>query len=291
MVSARSLNKRSTTILIAAVLALGTGLLVFNYLSSLTKVAATIPMRSVVVAAQDIPVRTVVTPAMLTMTNRPADSVEPDAVANTTDAVGQIALISIPSGGTIAASKVGRIGLGGLTVHIPAGQRAISIALDRVKGVANLIEAGDHVDVIAVTQAHGSATVAPTAATILSNKTVLAMGSTQETPTAANAGASPAPDVTVETATLAVTPREAKIITLADINSTLRLSLRSLKDARGTEQNEPFILPTDAPAAIAAAAAAPAPLAPAAGVPQPAVSAAPKRLGPPLIDGDHFVNR
>ncbi len=286
MVSVRSLNRRSTTILIAAVLALGTGLLAFNYLTAVNKVATTVVMRSVVIASQDIPVRTVVTPGMLTVASRPADSLDPDVVSNVSDVAGQIALISIPSGGTISASKIGRLGLGGLTVRIPAGQRAISIALDRVKGVADLIEAGDHVDVIAVTQPRGTAGGGPSVSTILTNKTVLAMGSTQEAPAAASASASPAPDVTIETATLAVTPKEAKTIALADLNATLRLALRSVKDSRRTEKEEPFALPTSDP--ITAAAAAPA-VAAGPTAPQPAKSSAPRRMGPPLIDGDHFV--
>ncbi len=289
MVSVRSLNKRSTTIVIAAILALGTGLLAFNYLSTVNKTATTVAMRTVIVATQDIPVRTVITPAMLTVTSKPADSVDPDALAGASDVAGQIALISIPSGGIVSASKVGRLGLGGLTVRIPAGQRAISIALDRVKGVANLIEAGDHVDVIAVTQGRTGGAGVPAAATILSNKIVLAMGSAQETPTAAAAGATPAPDVTVETATLSVTPKEAKILALADLNATLRLALRSIKDSRRTESADPFVIETAAPAAVPAAAVAAAPVS--AAPPKPAASAAPKPMGPPLIDGDHFVLR
>jgi pilus assembly protein CpaB len=288
MATARSLNKRSTTILIAAVLALGTGLLAFNYLSTVNKVSTNIPMRTVIVAAQDIPVRTVMQPSMLTVATRPADSVDPDALATASQAAGQIALISIPAGGIVSASKIGTIGLGGLSVRIPAGERAISIGLDRVKGVADLIEAGDHVDVIAVTQARGAGAGVPMAATILTNKTVLAMGSTQEAPTAATGSASPAPDITVETATLAVTPAEAKTIALADLNATLRLALRSIKDMHTKEVAEPFVIPTPDSVAVSAPAIA---LAPPAIPPGVVVKSTPKRTGPPLIDGDRFVNQ
>jgi pilus assembly protein CpaB len=287
MATVRSLNKRSTTILIAAVLALGTGLLAFNYLTTVNKAATIVPMRTVVIAARDIPVRTVVAPSMLTLTGRPADSVDPDAVASESEVVGQIALISIPSGGIVSASKIGRLGLGGLTMHIPAGQRAISISLDRVKGVADLIQAGDHVDVLAVTQARGLNGAVGAVSTILTNKTVLAMGSAQEAPAAA-AAASPAPDLTVETATLAVTPKEAKILALADLNSTLRLALRSVKDNRVSQASEPFALPT-ANAGNSGSVAAPPAAKPVAQ--RPAGPVAPKHYGPPLIDGDRFVDR
>jgi pilus assembly protein CpaB len=285
------LNKRSGTILIALVLAVATGLLAFNYLSSVKTAAVVVPSRTVVVASQDIPVRTVITPAMLTQVSRPADTVDPDALVAPSAAVGQIALIAIPSGSTVAASKVGHVGLGGLSVQIPSGEEAISIGLDRVKGVADLVRAGDRVDVIAVTPARG--TSAPLAATILRNKVVLAMGSAVETPVAAqpNAAASPAPDMTVETATLALTPSEAKLIALADLNATLRLALRSSKDVRTHGIADAFDLEPMAAPAAAAPHAAPAPAAAA-----PAKPAAPRAVtsppaGPPVIDGDHYVTK
>jgi pilus assembly protein CpaB len=285
MATIRSLNKRSTTVLIAAVLALGTGLLAFNYLSTVNKAAAVVPMRTIIVATRDIPVRTVLTSAMLEETSRPAGSVDPDAVASESEVAGQIALITIPSGGVVSASKVGRLGLGGLTMHIPAGQRAVSIALDKVKGVANLIQAGDHVDVLAVSQARGTNATIGTVSTILTNKTVLAMGSAQEAP-AATEGASPAPDLSIDTATLAVSPKEAKILALADLNSTLRLALRSVKDNRAHDVAEPFAAPTPNENTFNTVAAAPAQSAP-----RPAGSSTPKHNGPPLIDGDRFVNQ
>ncbi|MGD0472542.1 MAG: Flp pilus assembly protein CpaB [Candidatus Velthaea sp.] len=287
MATVRSLNKRSTTILIASVLALGTGLLAFNYLTTVNKTATVVPMRTVVVAALEIPVRTIVRPSMLTISSRPANSVDPDAVSSEAEVVGQIALISIPSGGVVSESKIGRLGLGGLTMHIPSGLRAISISLDRVKGVANLIQAGDHVDVLAVTAPRGQGAVAGVS-TILKNKVVLAMGTTQEAPAAAElSGATPPPDLAVETATLAVTPQEAKILALADLNSTLRLALRSIKDGRVNEAAEPFAIPTTS------SAVNPGPPPQAGPAPQQhqAAPAAPKRLGPPLIDGDRFVDR
>jgi pilus assembly protein CpaB len=295
MVTSRALNKRSTTILIAVVLALGTGLLAFNYLTSVKSVATTEPMRTIVVASMPIPVRTVVTPAMLTQTSRPVAAIDPDAVSDMSEVTGQIALISIPAGGAVSASKVGRVGLGGLTVEIPKGKVAISIALDRVKGVADLIHAGDHVDVIAVTPARASGN--PEATTILRNKVVLAMGSSVEAPVAAGvAGATPGPEMTVETATLSLSPREAREIALADLNATLRLALRSAKDSRGSDADADFVVTTSgdrtAPAAPPVVAppfvAGPVtPASPHVAAPQPRA----RHDYVPLIDGDKYTVR
>jgi pilus assembly protein CpaB len=290
MVAVRSLNKRSTTILIAVVLALGTGLLLFNYLSTVAHTAQAIPMRSVVVAKQEIPPRTLIRPEMVMVRDRPEDSVDSDASTNLGAVVGQIAIIDIPAGSSLSASKIGRLDTGGLTMRVPVGQRAMSIALDPVKGVADLLQAGDHVDVIAVTQPHGS-TDMPRVATILRNKVVLAMGSSMQAATGgASAGSSiaggavgPAPEVAVQTATLAVLPHEAAILALADLNATLRLTLRSQHESNHSEAADAFVL--SAPAATAITAAAPAAI-----VARP-VAAAPQRKAPagiPFIDGDQL---
>jgi pilus assembly protein CpaB len=289
MVAVRSLNKRSTTILIAIVLALGTGLLLFNYLSTVGHTAQAIPMRSVVVATQEIPPRTLIRPEMVTVRDRPGDSVDSDASTNLAAVVGRIAIIDIPAGSSLSASKIGRLDSGGLTMRVPVGQRAMSIALDPVKGVADLLQAGDHVDVIAVTQPHGS-TDMPRVATILRNKVVLAMGSSMQVPvsgasvagTVAGAANGPAPDVAVQTATLAVLPREAAVLALADLNSTLRLTLRSQRESNHIEAADPFVLSAPTEVRIAAA-----PAAVAAPVARP--TAAPVHKAPagiPFIDGD-----
>jgi pilus assembly protein CpaB len=282
MVTARSLNKRSTTIIIAVILAVGTGLLLFNYLGSVAHTAQAAPMRSIVVAAREIPPRTLITSGMLTVVDRPQDSVDSDASTSLGAVVGQVAMIDIPAGSALSSSKIGRLATGGLTMRVPVGQRAISIALDPVKGVADLIRAGDHVDVIAVTQTRGS-NDAPRSATILRNKVVLAMGSTMDVPVASD-GTAPATaaDSTVQTATLAVLPAEAKLLALADLNATLRLTLRSQHESNIAQAGDPFVLA--APVETRAAPAAPAPAA-------PRVIAVQRKApaGIPMIDGDQVI--
>jgi pilus assembly protein CpaB len=241
-------------------------------------------MRSVVVATREIPARTIIKPEMVTVVDRAQDSVDSDASTSTSAVVGQIAFIDIPSGATVSGSKIGRPELGGLTTQVPVGQRAVSIALDPVKGVADLVQPGDHVDVIAVTQPRGT-NEAPRVATILRNKVVLAMGTTMEqtgssAADAANAASSAGTQNTIQTATLAVLPGEAKTLALADLNATLRLSLRSQHDLGGNGPADAFVLDAPAPVEehVAAAPAAPAVVAP-----------KPVRHGIPLIDGDRFV--
>ena len=138
--------------------------------------------------------------------------------------VGRIAAVSVPAGGSISASKITTVAATTLVMRVPRGMRAVAIPLDRVKGVGNLIQPGDHVDVIAVTPPR--ANTLPKAATILRDVAVLAMGTALETPQ----GATPAPESGFQTASLAVTPDQAKLLTLVDLNATLRLALRAPSD-------------------------------------------------------------
>jgi len=172
--------------------------------------------------------------------------------------------------------------------------RAVAIALDRVKGVSNLIQAGDKVDVIATTMAR--ADQAPKSVTIIRGATVLSVGTTTEP------GATPAPDVAgssnagFATATLEVTRQQADLLALADVNTMLRLALRSPKESVRSAPAEKLTLQggqaAPAPRPMAAnpmqalmplLAPARPPVAQATPVPKPTVAPV------AVIDGDHLV--
>jgi len=273
------LDRRSTTLIIAAVLALGTGWLTFNYLTSYGKQKqATVAPRAVVVASKAIPARAQITDDMLTTVMRPGDAIDPDSLSAPAAAVGKIAAVSIPAGGTVTASKVVAVAQAALVTHLPRGMRAISIPLDRVRGVGNLIQPGDHVAGIAVSTQHNG--IAPHAATVLRDVPVLAMGSSLEQV----GGATPAPDG-FPTITFELTPQQAALLTLIDLNATIRLDLRSPGDAGPHPMlGEPIDL-----SIAAAPARAPAPVQVA--TPPPPVMIQQRALPPPVqvINGDKVV--
>lgn len=217
------MNQKRISLVVAVTLAAGTGFLTLNYLSSVRhQVAADVQQqREIVVASQDIAARIVITPAMLQHAQRRASEVEPDAIVDAAKAIGSYSLISIPSGSTITASKVGRPQDVALAVVLKPGMRAISIAVDRVKDVAGLLKPGDRVDVIAVPARVGEET--PVAKTILRGALVLALGAELES----SAPAAAADVQNAATVTLGVTPSQAALLASADLNSTLRLALRS----------------------------------------------------------------
>jgi pilus assembly protein CpaB len=271
------MNVRRTTLLIAIVLAVGTGLLTLTYLNSLRPQQSA--PRQVLVASQDIPARIRITAAMFHTETRPANALEPDAISNPDQAVGSLALITIPSGSQLTSSQIGNNVPSALPVRLEPGMRAVSIPIDRVKGVSGMIEPGDRVDVIAIPPNKQKAV------TIFRGLLVLAVGTELE-----NASATPSPqEEGSATVTLAVNPKQADLLAWADSNATLRLALRSPREPLRSEPTEQLTIQDNAPALPP-----PAP-APVVGAPPPMLAAAapaPRVLRNPveLIVGDQIVD-
>jgi pilus assembly protein CpaB len=269
-------NTRRITLIVAVLLAVGTGILTLRYLSSINQQAQTqtqtVESKPIIIANRDIPARAKILPEMLTRVNRPANEVEPGALADPKQAEGDIALINIPANSTVTETKVGHPAELGVTARLKPGMRAVTIPVDRVKAVAGLIAPGDKVDVMA--SVPRGANSVPHTFTIIRDATVLAVNEQLDE---ADAGASPDPDAGNPTLiTLAVTAAQATLLTSADINTTLRLALRS--------PNEPMrSLPEDDlqfPDLIAKNAAIPKPPAAPTAKPTPSVS---------VIEGDKYA--
>jgi len=223
-VLARPLDTRTIALSVAGVLAVGTGVLTFNYLASVGHANAPAAKKIVLIAAKPIPSHALITADMISRTTRPADTVDPDALLAPAAAIGTVAVNDIPAGSLLTSSKVVRTASQGLPQRVHQGMRAVSISLDRVKGVSNLLEAGDRVDVIAILPPRGSE--GPQSATILRGVRVLSIGQNIDgTP-----GATPSPDSSYTTATLEVTPKQADLLAMADLSATLRLALRAPKE-------------------------------------------------------------
>lgn len=273
------MNTRRTTLLIAVILAVGTGWLTLTYLSALRPASSA--QRTVLVATQEIPARSRIAAAMLSKEVRPASGVEPDAIADPSQAVGSLALITIPAGSQITSSKIGTNVALALPVRLEPGMRAVSIPVDRVKDVAGLIQAGDRVDVIAIPPAKQNG-APPKAVTIFRGIRVLAVGNAMENPSATP----PPQEDQAATVTLEVTPSEADVLAWADANATLRLALRSPREPVRAEPVEELTLsgnsaPVSAPAVPASPPVAAAPV------------RVPRTVDPPaveLIVGDRVVD-
>jgi Flp pilus assembly protein CpaB len=174
-----------------------------------------------------------------------------------------------------------------LPVRLQPGMRAVSIPIDRVKGVSGLIQPGDRVDIIAIPPQRGSGPP-PKAVTIFRGIRVLAVGTALE-----NASATPSPEEQgAATVTLEVNPKQADLLAWADSNATLRLALRSPREPIRSEPTE--ILSIEGGGEAAAPPALPQPIAPPAFAmgPPPPVQTASRIASSPveLIIGDQIVD-
>lgn len=104
---------------------------------------------------------------------------------------------------------------------IEQGYRAVSIAVDSVSSVSNLIQSGDHVDLITTLELPGE--TKPSTLTLLQNVTVLSVGDTLYSETQ---------NQSYSTVTLMVLPIEANIINHSGKYGSLSLTLRNPMDAK-----------------------------------------------------------
>lgn len=273
-----TINTKRTTLIIALLLAVVTGWLTLSYVRSVQSQNTLGGPRTVYVAATDIPARATITAGMLKQETLPGSTVEADVITDASGAIGQVSLITIPAGGQITASKLGRAADAGLPVRLEQGKRAVSVAIDKVKGVSGLMQPGDRVDVIAIPNVRGQQDQPPPAATILRGIRILAVGGSLE-----YTSATPSPqEETSTTVTLEVSPAQADLLAMADENTTLRLALRPPHESLNSQPTEALRFPTSNTGRdVASAPAAPAPSRPA-----PAQGPAIPHSGIIFIDGD-----
>jgi pilus assembly protein CpaB len=289
------MNKsRRITLIVAVVLALGTGILTLRYLTSLQQAApAPTETREVLVAAKDIPARMKITLDMVRAVTRQTAAVDTDTISDPKIAVDAFALITIPAGSLLTMSKLSRSAELAMPVRIPIGMRALTLSGDRVKAVSGFVQPGDRVDIIAIPPRQGGGP--PEGVAILRAVLVLAINSTMEQAPGTQAASAQQQQTDTgnpATITVAVTPKEADLLAAVDQTIPLRLALRSPQEPVHSLPAETLMLQGD----HAAAPPPPPPLPAAPAMPiereQPAAAAPIARSAPgvTVIDGDQVVS-
>src|SRR5947209_3614114 len=108
-------NARRIPLIVGLVLALGTGVLMLNYLGSLRGQTPVAPARTVYIAAHDVPARALLNDGVVMEVKRPASEVDPDAVVDRKELIGKYSLITIPTGSVVTPSQLGLGGANALT--------------------------------------------------------------------------------------------------------------------------------------------------------------------------------
>ena len=213
---------------IALVLSLITAALVYNFLRESVKKPLPSDLASVVVARVDIPPKTRITPEMVQVSQLPAEYIQTGAVRELPKVVGVVAREAIVNGEQVLERRLLMKGTqAGFTGVIPAGKRALTVAVTDVTGVAGLLKAGDSVD--AIVTFDQQAVGAHVSRLLLQNLTVLAVNRESEVPMEKDGKKEPSKDagvVKLTTVTLAVSPEEATQMTLSEEKGKLRLVLR-----------------------------------------------------------------
>jgi len=195
------------------------------------------PPSEVLVAAAELPIGQTLKPEDLRWQSWPEQAVAPGYITRSAspkaleESVGSIIRSGFLANEPIRPEKIVRGGSGFMSAILPAGMRAVAVVTDtRGSSTAGgFILPNDHVDVIKTYRDESSGASDQTSETVLSDVRVLAVGQVVQEKNGVNV-------VTGETATLALTPAQAELVTLAQKVGQLSLTLRSIQDAgRPTE--------------------------------------------------------
>lgn len=208
-----------------------TSYFVYDFLTEVEKTASEARTETVVVATCNIPAKTMITAEMLALKKVPQGSAHAQAIREVRQGVGTIATMPLLEGEQLLQSKVvsPKDFKNGLAYVIPPGKRAVSIPVDEISGVANLLQPGDRVDVLSVmsmTDAAGAESIY--SLLVLQDIQILAVGKRLDPKGSdSNKQSNQQEKATV---TLAVTVEEAQSLFLANQQGTIRLMLRSPVD-------------------------------------------------------------
>lgn len=145
-------NGESRNLWISIGLALFSVFLIYSYTQEKnTEVIKKFGLKKrVIVAARQINAMETIHEAMLKITERPVDFIEPGALSHPEHAIGLVALTPIQPNEQILKNKIIEPGpLTGLSLQVSPQKRAITIPVDNIRGVAKLLKPGDRIDILA----------------------------------------------------------------------------------------------------------------------------------------------
>lgn len=237
-------NKRILVVsLVAGLLATA---LMWSYLASRERELLQLaePVR-VVIAVNDVPRGSSLTDDMVQVADVPKKYVQPGAVTDIEQAVGQRLATGIRAGAQVLAAHLSSSSTPTLSYLVPPSQRAVTVAVDDVTGVAGLLQPGDAVDVVAVFETGSgdkSAGGHSLARTVLQDVKVLAVGvdigarrDSQSVTDEGESGQRVERRPEIENVTLLADPQQARALVLAQQIGAITLVLRAEGDNARTD--------------------------------------------------------
>ncbi len=190
-------------------------------------------------ASHDMPAGTRLQKSDLKIVRVPEKDLPKAAITDMARLLDHPLLYPVQANEPITAAKIPSAGgAEGVAATIEPGKRAISVPISDTSGVSGLIQPRSHVDVL-FTRPGSTADAVTT--TILQDVTVLAIGRTTES----NSAATPVPTTTATNqtaprptaATLLVTPEQTRVIELAKNQGRISLALRNPLDKSSAADN------------------------------------------------------
>ncbi len=232
-------NKR--ILLIGVLLGLVTVFFLNRYIKSLSQVeqGAATSFVDVVVAAKSIPEHITITEDMVTISSVPEEALHPDALTSLDKVVGGISRSEIINGEQILSGRIATEDIKAtLSYQIPDNMRAMTIPVGEVSGVANYIDVGDKVDILAtytfqVEDGTGEEEDVSMTYTQLQNIEVMALGGLKGPATEGETQVVDQP----ATITILVNPQQAEVVAWATVNGSFHLTLRNPIDTDKVDLN------------------------------------------------------
>lgn len=110
---------------------------------------AVVPTTQIIVAAQNIPRGSEITPDLVTRRDWPAGSEPPGGIADEAELIGKVVKTEVFQGAPIVRSMLTELVVGSEAAFaIPEGKVAVAFPITRFSSVGYGIQAGDHVDVL-----------------------------------------------------------------------------------------------------------------------------------------------
>lgn len=177
------------------------------------------------VAATAVPAGSVLSAADLRLQQVAPAAVLPGSLTSLSAAAGQVAKVALSAGSPVLSDEIEAEPQAGLAYQIPRGQRALTLAVNGVSGVAGNLLPGVRVDVLLTIGAQsaqsGQAAVQAESTLIVQDAAVLTTGLEGSSSTGSG----------YSLVTLAVTPAQAATIALGQQQGSILLLLRPSGDA------------------------------------------------------------
>ncbi len=179
-------------------------------------------VRPVMVAKVNLPVGARLDESMMEAKDFPNTLIPEGSFSRAVDLLDRVCKSELYVGEVILESRLAPVGSsGGFSAAIPAGMRAMTVAVNVVSGVSGFILPHARVDVLATVSSAGNKEESTTT-TILENIEVLAVDQ--------NVNRKDEDPITVKSVTLLVTPAQAEKLALGSYEGKLQLVLRNAAD-------------------------------------------------------------